>query len=64
MYTTCILGNFQMNKKYIIIAAVVVALGAAAYYFNLIPGVGETPESVPCESNSTDSNATQDPRPE
>jgi len=53
-----------MNKKYIIIAAVVVALGAAAYYFNLIPGVGETPESVPCESNSTDSNATQDPRPE
>jgi len=53
-----------MKNKYIIIAAVVIALGAAAYYFNLIPGVGKTPECVPCESNSTDSNVTQDPRPE
>ena len=53
-----------MKNKYIIIAAVVIALGAAAYYFNLIPGVGATSESVPCESNSTDSNITLDIAPE
>lgn len=47
--------------KAIIAIVAVGAIGAAAYYFNLIPGVGTNADCTPCESNCTESNNTQSP---